>query len=181
MPSFGATFPAATGGCRSPALAEGRDMKGSREVIDLLNEILAGELVAINQYFLHAKMCQNWGYKRIASKVRKESIDEMKHAELLTDRILFLEGLPNFARPTPMSIGQTVPEQFKSDLGLEYQAVKRLNDGIRLCREKGDNATEDLVTRILVSEEDHADWLETQLRLIEHLGEAAYLAEQLHD
>ena len=156
-------------------------MKGAKEVIDLLNEVLAGELVAINQYFLHAKMCQNWGYLRIASRVRHESIDEMKHADQLADRILFLEGLPNFQRLDKLSIGQTVPEQFKSDLDLEYRAVKRLNDGIRLCRDRGDNATEDLLTRILVSEEEHADWLETQIRLIEHLGETAYLAEQLRD
>jgi bacterioferritin len=154
-------------------------MKGSKEVIELLNEVLAGELVAINQYFLHAKMCQNWGYLRIAHKVRHESIDEMKHADLLADRILFLEGLPNFQRLDRLTIGQTVPEQFRADLELEYRAVKRLNDGIQLCRDKGDNASEDLLTRILVSEEEHADWLETQLRLIEHLGEQNYLAEQL--
>ena len=154
-------------------------MKGSKEVIDLLNEVLAGELVAINQYFLHAKMCKNWGFLRIAAQVRHESIDEMKHADQLADRILFLEGLPNFQRLDKLTIGQTVPEQFKADLELEYRAIKRLNDGIRLCRDKGDNATEDLLTHILVSEEEHADWLETQIRLVEHLGEAAYLAEQL--
>ena len=156
-------------------------MKGAREVIDLLNEVLAGELVAINQYFLHAKMCKNWGYLRIASKVRHESIDEMKHAELLTDRILFLDGLPNLQRLDKLNIGQTVPEQFASDVALEYRAVRRLNDGIRLCRDQGDNATEDLLKRILVSEEEHVDWLETQIRLVEHLGEAQYLAEQLRD
>jgi bacterioferritin len=156
-------------------------MKGVKEVIDLLNEVLAGELVAINQYFLHAKMCQNWGYLRIAAKVRRESIDEMKHAEVLADRILFLDALPNFQRLDRLSIGQTVPEQFQSDVALEYRAVKLLNDGIRLCRDHGDNASEDLLTRILVSEEEHVDWLETQLRLIEHLGETAYLAEQLRD
>ena len=154
-------------------------MKGVKEVIDLLNEVLAGELVAINQYFLHAKMCKNWGYLRIAAKVRQESIDEMKHADQLADRILFLEGLPNFQRLDRLTIGQTVPEQLKADLELEYRAIKRLNDGIRLCRDKGDNATEDLLTHILVSEEDHADWLETQLKLVEHLGEQNYLAEQL--
>jgi bacterioferritin len=155
-------------------------MKGVKEVIDLLNEVLAGELVAINQYFLHAKMCKNWGYLRIAHKVRQESIDEMKHADQLADRILFLEALPNFQRLDRLTIGQTVPEQFKADLDLEYRAIKRLNDGIQLCRDKGDNASEDLLTHLLVSEEEHADWLETQIRLIEHLGEANYLAEQLH-
>jgi bacterioferritin len=155
-------------------------MKGSRQVIDTLNEVLAGELVAINQYFLHAKMCKNWGYLRIADRVRHESIDEMKHAEILVDRILFLDGLPNLQRLDKLNIGQTVAEQMKSDVELEYQAVKRLNDGIALCRTLADNATEDLLTRILVSEEDHVDWLETQLRLIEELGEKAYLAEQIH-
>lgn len=155
-------------------------MKGIKEVVDLLNEVLAGELVAINQYFLHAKMCRNWGYLRIAEQVRHESIDEMKHAEALVDRILFLEGLPNLQRLDKLNVGQTVPEQFKSDLELEYRAVKRLNDGIRVCREHGDNATEDLLRRILVSEEEHVDWLETQLGIIEQLGDKAYLAEQLY-
>jgi bacterioferritin len=156
-------------------------MKGSKDVIDLLNEVLAGELVAINQYFLHAKMCKNWGFLRIAHKVRDESIDEMKHADRLADRILFLEGLPNFQRLDKLNIGQTVPEQFRSDLDLEYRAVKRLNDGIQLCRDRGDNASEELLTDILVSEEEHVDWLETQIKLIEHLGEATYLAEQLKE
>jgi bacterioferritin len=155
-------------------------MKGSKDVVDLLNEVLAGELVAINQYFLHAKMCKNWGYLRIADRVRHESIDEMKHADILVDRILFLEGLPNLQRLDKLSVGQTVPEQMKCDVELEYRAVKLLNDGIALCRRLADNATEDLLTRILVSEEDHVDWLETQLRLIEELGEKGYLAEQIH-
>ena len=156
-------------------------MKGVKEVIDLLNEVLAGELVAINQYFLHAKMCKNWGYMALAETIRKESIDEMKHADQLADRILFLDGLPNFQRLDRLTIGENVPEQFKADLELEYRAIKRLNDGIKLCRDHGDNASEDLLTRILVSEEEHTDWLETQLKLIEHLGEKAYLAEQLGD
>ncbi len=156
-------------------------MKGSKEVIDLLNEVLAAELVAINQYFLHAKMCKNWGYDRIASKVRSESIDEMKHAEALVDRILFLDGLPNLQRLDKLNVGETVPEQFKSDLALEHVALRRLNDGIKVCREKGDIGSEELLTKILVSEEEHVDWLETQLKLIEQLGEKAYLAEQLHD
>lgn len=154
-------------------------MKGNQEVIELLNEVLAAELVAINQYFLHAKMLKNWGFEALASKTRSESIDEMRHAETLADRILFLEGLPNFQRLDKINIGQTVVEQMKSDLALEYNAVKRLNDGIQLCRDKGDNATEHLLTAILVSEEEHADWLETQLGLIEQLGEAAYLSQQL--
>ncbi len=155
-------------------------MKGNKEVVDLLNEVLAGELVAINQYFLHAKMCKNWGFYRLAEHIRKESIDEMKHAEQLVDRVLFLDGLPNLQRLDKINIGQTVPEQLKSDLAVEYAAVKRLNDGIQLCRDKGDNATEALLKGILVSEEEHVDWIETQLGLIDQLGEKAYLAEQLN-
>lgn len=155
-------------------------MKGNREVIDLLNEVLAGELVAISQYFLHAKMCHNWGFGVLAAKIRAESIDEMKHADQLIERLLFLEGLPNLQKLGTLHIGQTVAEQLKSDLDLEYAAVKRLNDGIALCRTKGDNASETLLTEILVSEEKHIDWIETQLSLIEQLGEKAYLAEQLH-
>jgi bacterioferritin len=156
-------------------------MKGDKSVIDLLNEVLAGELVAINQYFLHAKMCANWGYLGLAARTRAESIDEMRHAEELVDRILFLEGLPNLQRLDKLNIGQTVPEQLRSDVGLEYAAVKRLNDGIQLCREKGDNTSEDLLKKILISEEKHVDWLETQLDLIEKIGEQNYLAEQLRE
>src|SRR5215470_1312834 len=121
-------------------------MKGQREIVDLLNEVLAAELVAINQYFLHAKMCDNWGYKKLASRTRAESIDEMKHAERLIERVLFLEGVPNLQRLDKLHIGQTVLEQLKSDLGLEYAAVKRLNDGIALCMQRGDD-----VTRLLLS------------------------------
>jgi bacterioferritin len=154
-------------------------MKGVQEVIDVLNEVLAAELVAINQYFLHAKMCRNWGFNAIADKVRAESIDEMKHAEMLVDRILFLEGLPNLQRLDKLHIGQTVPEQFRSDLELEYMAVTRLNDAISLCRQKSDNTTEALLSKILISEEEHIDWLEAQLNLIEVLGDKAYLAEQI--
>ena len=154
-------------------------MKGKPEIIDALNDVLTGELTAVNQYFLHARMCENWGYKRLGAKVRAESIDEMKHADKLIGRILFLEGLPNLQRLDTLHIGQTVVEQMKSDLELEYAAVKRLNDGIRLCRDKGDNTSEALLQEILVSEEDHIDWIETQLGLIEKLGETAYLAEQL--
>jgi bacterioferritin len=154
-------------------------MKGVKEVVDVLNEVLAGELVAINQYFLHAKMCRNWGFNGLADKSRSESIEEMKHAETLIDRILFLEGIPNLQRLDKLHIGQTVPEQLKSDLELEYMAVTRLNDAIVLCRQKGDNATEALLSKILVSEEEHIDWLEAQLHLIEQVGEKAYLAEQI--
>ena len=154
-------------------------MKGIKEVIELLNEVLAGELVAINQYFLHSKMCKNWGFTRLASHAYGESIGEMKHADKLTDRILLLDGLPNFQRLDKIHIGQTVPEQLRSDLALEMHAIKILNDGIAMVRERGDNGTEALLKEILLSEEEHVDWIETQLRLIEHLGEVPYLAEQM--
>ncbi len=156
-------------------------MKGHPDIIALLNEVLTAELTAINQYFLHAKMLNNWGYLRLGGKVRKESIDEMKHADELIERILYLEGLPNVQRLGKVNIGETAVEQFKNDLALEYDALKRLNDGIRLCREHGDNGSAELLEEILVSEEEHTDWLETQLELVKQLGEANYLAQQLHE
>jgi bacterioferritin len=154
-------------------------MKGNPQVIDLLNEVLTGELTAINQYFLHARMLDNWGYRHLGKYVRDESIDEMKHADKLIERILFLEGLPNLQRLGKLRIGETVKEQFANDLELEYEAVKRLNDGIALCRGTGDNGSERLLQDILVSEEEHVDWLETQQELMRQLGDVAYLAEQI--
>lgn len=156
-------------------------MKGVKDIVDVLNEVLAGELVAINQYFLHAKMCAHWGFVTLAAHGRAESIDEMKHADAIIDRILFLEGLPNLQRLDTLHIGQTVPEQLKSDLQLEYQAVKRLNAAIALCRDKGDRTSEELLAKILESEEEHIDWLETQIGLIEKLGETAYLSQQIRE
>lgn len=156
-------------------------MKGDAKIIDLLNEILTGELTAINQYFLHAKMCQNWGYKRLAEHIRKESIDEMKHADRIIERILYLEGVPNLQRLSKVNVGESVAEQFQLDLQLEKDALQRLNDGVKLCRDLGDNGTEALLKDILVSEEEHADWLETQLGLIGQIGEQNYLAQQLRD
>ncbi|MDB4940866.1 MAG: Bacterioferritin [Labilithrix sp.] len=156
-------------------------MKGDAKVIDLLNEILTGELTAINQYFLHAKMCQNWGYKRLYEHIRHESIDEMKHADRLIERILFLEGLPNLQRLGKLAIGQTVVEQFKNDLAFEMEAVPRLNRAITECRTIGDNGTVDLLEKILVSEEEHVDWLEAQLDLIKQVGEGNYLAQQIRE
>jgi bacterioferritin len=156
-------------------------MRGHDEVIELLNEVLTGELTAINQYFLHAKMCDNWGYKRLAAHVRDESIDEMKHAETLTERLLYLEGVPNLQRLSPLRIGETVPEQLGNDLAVEMAALQRLNDGIALCARLGDNGTRELLEDILVEEENHVDWLETQLETIRQIGLENYLAQQLND
>jgi bacterioferritin len=156
-------------------------MKGDTKVIDALNEILTGELTAINQYFLHAKLCQNWGYKRLYEYIRKESIDEMKHADQLIERVLFLDGLPNVQRLGKLTIGQTVVEQLKNDLAVEMEAVPRLNRSIELCRQVGDNGTAELLEDILVSEEEHVDWLESQLELVKQVGEAHYLAQQIRE
>ena len=156
-------------------------MRGHDEVIELLNDVLTGELTAINQYFLHAKMCDNWGYKRLAAHVRDESIDEMKHAETLTERLLYLEGVPNLQRLSPLRIGETVPEQLGNDLAVEMAALQRLNDGIALCARLGDNGTRELLEDILVEEEHHVDWLETQLETIRQVGVENYLAQQLRD
>jgi bacterioferritin len=155
-------------------------MKGNAKVIQALNDVLAAELVGINQYFLHAKMCKNWGYHRLADAVHHESIGEMKHASDLTERILFLEGVPNLQKLGRVRIGETVPEQLRADRALEMDAIKRLNDAIALCVAQGDNASRHLLEEILRSEESHLDWIETQLGLLEHLGETQYLAEQMH-
>jgi bacterioferritin len=152
-------------------------MQGDPEVIALLNEQLTSELTAINQYFLHAKMQKNWGYTELAEKTRQESIEEMHHAEEVTDRILFLEGLPNYQRLLPLRIGQTVREQFQADLSVELDVVERLRPGIIMCREKGDVTSANLFERILANEEEHIDYLETQLALMDSLGEPLYLAQ----
>jgi bacterioferritin len=154
-------------------------MKGHDKIIQALNDVLTAELTAINQYFIHAKMCANWGYNKIAGKVRAESIDEMKHADSLIERILFLDGIPNVQRYNKITVGETLKEQFELDLKLEYDAVARLNQSIALARDLGDNATRELLERILISEEQHIDWLETQLNLIQALGEPMYSAQQL--
>jgi len=156
-------------------------MKGNKKVIELLNDVLTGELTSVNQYFVHAKMCRNWGYLGLAARVKKESIDEMKHADDLIERILYLEGVPNLQRLYKVNVGETVPEQLKLDRQLEMDAVARLNKGIALCIEVGDNGTRELLADILVSEEEHLDWLETQLSLVASIGEAHYLAQQVHE
>jgi bacterioferritin len=154
-------------------------MKGNDEVIRLLNELLTNELTAINQYFIHSKMCANWGYERLAGKIRAESIDEMRHADQVITRILYLEGVPNLQRYNKIRVGETVKEQFESDVQLEYSAIKFLNDGVDAARKIGDNGSEDLMKKILVSEEEHCDWLEAQLELIKQIGEQNYLAQQV--
>ena len=156
-------------------------MKGNDEVIDLLNEVLTGELTAINQYFVHARMCENWGYQRLWKKVRDESIDEMKHADQLIKRILYLEGLPNLQRLGKVMVGQTVPEQLQLDLDMEKDAVARFNRGVALCVAKADNGTREMLEGMLVSEEEHVNWLEEQLNLISQLGTEHYLAQQVRE
>src|SRR5258706_6106247 len=154
-------------------------MKGNEEVLTLLNHLLTNELTAINQYFIHAKMCENWGFDRLAAKVREESIDEMRHADQVISRILFLEGVPNLQRYHKLHVGETVREQLESDLQLEYAAIAFLNQGIDASRKANDNASEDLMTKILVAEEEHTDWIETQLELVRQVGEQNYLAQQM--
>jgi bacterioferritin len=154
-------------------------MKGHPAILETLNAVLAGELVAINQYMMHAKLCESWGYTKLATKMRTESIDEMRHAEALMDRILLLEGLPNLQELGKLRIGETVKEQLECDLALEVEALARLRKGIAVCREQADTGSETLLQTILTDEEGHADWIETQLTLIEKLGEQLYLAQQL--
>ncbi|HEX7323464.1 MAG TPA: bacterioferritin [Mycobacterium sp.] len=152
-------------------------MQGDPDVIRLLNEQLTSELTAINQYFLHSKMQDNWGLTELAAHTRAESFEEMRHAEEITDRILLLDGLPNYQRIGSLGVGQTLREQFESDLGIELDVVKRLKPGIVMCREKQDSTSANLLERIISNEEDHIDYLQTQLELMEKLGEALYIAQ----
>ena len=154
-------------------------MKGDRKILDLLNEVLTAELTAINQYFVHSEMCENWGYERLHRMIQKHSIGEMKHAEELIERILFLEGIPNMQRLNKINIGENVPEVLKLDLALEMDALPRLNKGIEECRTLGDNNSRHLLEEILTDEEEHVDWLEAQLALIEQVGVDNYLAQQI--
>ncbi|GLI01371.1 bacterioferritin [Phytohabitans aurantiacus] len=150
-------------------------MQGDARVIEFLNEQLTAELTAINQYFLHGKMQENWGYTKLAKHTKHESIDEMRHAEVLTDRILFLEGLPNYQKLFALRIGETVKEQFECDMKIEEEAVERLRRGAEYMRSIGDITSARIFEDILADEEHHIDYLETQLALIEKLGEALYL------
>jgi bacterioferritin len=156
-------------------------MKGNDEVIEVLDAVLSAELTAVNQYVIHARMCQNWRYKRLAEFTLKESIEEMKHAQAVIDRILYFDGAPNMQKYMKISVGATVKEQFQVDLQLEYDAVKRLNAGIEVARAKDDNGTRALLEEILTDEEEHIDWLEAQLRQIQDMGLENYLAQQLED
>ena len=155
-------------------------MQGHPEILRLLNEVLKQELTAISQYFLHAKMCQNWGYFKLAEYNRKESIEEMFHAEKLMDRILFLEGTPNMTDLFRVRIGANVRQQLENDLALELEAVPRLNDAIRIATDVGDNGSRELFKEILVDEEHHVDYLEGQLHAIQEIGLDNYLAQHLH-
>lgn len=154
-------------------------MNGDADVIKALNEILTGELTAINQYFLHARMCTHWGYEKLGKVIYAESIDEMKHAQKLTDRILFLEGLPNLQKLGALNIGQNVPEALKADLDLEGLAVPRVKKAIELCWRASDHVSRELLEYILADEERHVDWLESQLGVIDEIGKENYLAQQI--
>jgi bacterioferritin len=168
---------------RKPSLTEiyhkEDSMKGDDRVIAKLNDLLAEELTASNQYMLHSEMCENWGYKRLYEVTRKRAIDEMKHAEKLMERILFLEGMPNVSKLNPIRIGSKVEDQLKNDLGLEHTAQKSYNDGIKLAVEAGDNGTRELLTSILQEEEDHIDFFEAQFDQISQMGLPQYLEVQV--
>lgn len=154
-------------------------MKGDAKIIAILNEVLKAELTAINQYFLHAEMCENWGYQRMAKHTRKESIEEMQHAEILMERILLLDGSPNMSDYFKINIGQNLKQQLQNDLDLEYTAVKRLNDGVKACVAAGDSGSRELLEKILIDEEHHIDWLEGQLYMIKEMSYENYLAQQI--
>lgn len=154
-------------------------MQGDKQIIELLNEQLTAELTAINQYFLHAKMQENWGYVKLAAYTKSESIDEMRHAEVLTDRILFLEGLPNYQRLFPLRIGQNLREMFEADMAIEQEAIDRLRRGIAVMRARADITSARIFESILEDEEHHIDYLETQIELLDKVGEQLYIAELL--
>jgi bacterioferritin len=156
-------------------------VKGDPEVIEGLNEVLTAELTAVNQYFIHHKMCENWGYQRLSKKKREEALDEMKHADAIIERILYFDGIPNMQRLSPIRVGENPIEQHKLDLAVEAEAIDRLNRCIALCREKGDNGSREILESILEDEEEGADWLEAQLHIVDEIGPERYLAEQIHD
>ena len=156
-------------------------MRGDPEIVEVLNAVLTAELTAINQYFIHHKMCENWGYSRLAKKKYEESIGEMKDADRIIGRILYYDGVPNMQRMNPVRVGEDPIEQHRLDLAVETEAIQRLNDGIEVARSKGDNGTREMLEEILRDEEESADWLETQLHQVEEIGKELYLAEQIHE
>jgi len=164
-----------------PRAVELRNMKGSPKVIAALNEALKEELLAINQYFLHAEMCENWRYDRLGDYIKKQSIDEMKHAEALIERILFLDASPSLTEPMQLTVGKNVKEQIESDLKLEIEAVAMYNRSAKLAAEEGDNASRELFVKLLKDEEEHVDWLEAQMYLIHELGYERYLTQQMRE
>ncbi len=156
-------------------------MQGDPKVIDHLNRTLKGEFTAIHQYIVHAEMCDNWGYTKLGAFIKQQAIGEMRHAEMLIERILFLEGVPGMGELSPLHVGQNVKEQLHNDLQLEYEAVGILNAAIRDAVAAGDNASRELFERILKDEEDHVDWLEAQLQMVGDMGLGIYLSQQLGD
>lgn len=155
-------------------------MKGDPKVLNELNKALVEELTAINQYFLHAEMCENWGYDRLADYIKKQSIGEMKHAEVLIERILFLDGIPSM-KPLDLTVGSSVKDMIRSDLDLELNAVKQYNAAVQIATEQKDNGSRDLLVELLKDEEEHVDWLEAQMHQIQELGYERYLSMQMGD
>jgi bacterioferritin len=156
-------------------------MQSQPEIIELLNEVLTAELTAVNTYWGHSRIQKNWGYEHLAEHNKKEAIDEMRHADEVIERILYLDGMPNLQRLGSVRLGESVTEQMQIDLEMEREAVQRFNDGIAKATALGDNGTRELLEEMLTSEEEHVDWLETQLSLIESLGEQLYLSQQIRD
>ena|SRR5579884_3090689 len=156
-------------------------MRGNAKVLRHLNKALTEELTAINQYFLHAEMCENWKYEKLSAHIRKQSIDEMRHAEKLMERILFLDGTPNMTEALTINVGANVKAQLESDLGLEIGAVASYNEAIEVSRTEGDNTSRELFERLLKDEEGHVDWLEAQLHQIEEIGYERYLSQQIRE
>lgn len=154
-------------------------MQGDKAVIEVLNKILTAELTAVNQYFIHHRMLEDWGYESLSKFKRAESIEEMKHADEVIGRILYLNGIPNMQRYSPVGVGENPVEQHELDLALEVSAVARLNEGIKLCRNAGDNGTRELFERILKDEEESVDWHEAQLHQIKEIGKENYLAQHI--
>jgi len=156
-------------------------LRGHPEIIEALNELLTIELTTINQYFVHARMCENWGYQRLYKKLREESIAEMKDADRIIQRILYLEGTPNMQRLNPVGVGEDPVEQLRLGLQTETSAVELYNKAVALARDKGDNGTREILEDILRGEEESLDWHEAQLHLVEEVGKESYLAEQIHE